>query len=101
MGGYNVLQISPADNWWAVFKSPEDGSISVSKLICWALVSNPDAEDERYIEGIVEDGRYTYSVRKFERFIGYVYESNESIAQEVASAQFGTEEQRDAPKEQW
>ena len=40
-----ILQIMPAEGWWATYKDTKSGEILWVKLVCWALVQG---ENKRY-----------------------------------------------------
>lgn len=51
-----IVQIIPADDWWAEYKLGDDESSAIvsEPLVCWALVEDEDGF--RHVVGIVDHG---------------------------------------------
>ena len=67
-----ILQIMPAEDWWAVYD--DDGEAFISKLVSWALVQVGNEETDRSVTGmdVDEEGRIEFC-QEIENFKNYVF----------------------------
>lgn len=67
-----ILQIMPADNWRAVYKSDgTEPAPSDEQLVCWALVDmEPEASGEE-VRGMIADGSRIYFADEDKNFSHY------------------------------
>lgn len=72
-----ILQLMPAEGWYARYKDSDEG-FGFLRLICWALVENPEEDPQeasnQYVEGMTAsaDGD-TEFCGTFQGFAGYIY----------------------------
>ena len=73
-----IKTIIPADSWSAVYA--ENGEISISPLICFALVYTVDETGGRddYVVGLDSDGRSIDSTTEISNFIGYLKDGDKN-----------------------
>jgi hypothetical protein len=82
-----ILQMIPAENWWAVYD--DEGEPFISRLVCWALVQVGAEEIDRSVTGmdVDEEGRVEFC-QDIENFRTYInaesFEEALRIAEEEA-----------------
>lgn len=67
-----ILQIIPAQNWYAVYQQDNDQPDEISPVVCWALV---DDGKYRYVVGL-DGGDYVDYCDEMSNFRGYQYKEN-------------------------
>jgi hypothetical protein len=76
-----IKQISPADNWWAIFRGRDEPI--VEKVACWATIANGPNDD--FIAGMVDICRGFLGIANtISNFQCYVYAENEIKAYDKA-----------------
>ncbi len=96
----DIMQIIPAENWWAAYEV--QGEINVLRLVCWALIleTAERVTDMKYVEGITEEQQGT-GLAENECFIGYIYAFTEEEAKKRAEREHRLPPKSCLPKEKW
>lgn len=71
-----IIQIIPANGWYAMFRKPTTGLIYREPIICWALCEHPvtgTVGSFREVTGLNREGK---ACSDFENFVKYVYDTN-------------------------
>lgn len=96
MKDYNILQIMPANGWWAVFEV--NYQFNVQPLIGWALIVQDDGEND--VVGMVENDRYVSLLYNYPAFAGFLYSIDDEDLDKLAQAKFGPKGGK-LPEETW
>ena len=68
----NIIQISPAEGWYATFKD-DDNNTSKMPLVCWAFCKKEN--DDAGILGMVEAACHVDFAENFSDHKGYIFQS--------------------------
>jgi hypothetical protein len=69
---YKILQIMPAEGWYAVYKW-ENGDSDMNRITCWGLVEWEDGD--RTVEGVEVDDGETHLCVEYSGFRHYLHQS--------------------------
>lgn len=88
-----IIQIIPAQDWYALYRRSEDKSIIPISLVCWALM---DTANNRYVSPyVMNDKGSTIPANEYVPEPGYKYEKCEMLIKEAEVIYTGDEENDD------